>query len=62
MYILKGGGFSLCIPAQGGYPAIGNFIAAGVDGFGFPGIGAEDNFSFNLLECPLASILDAYNN
>jgi hypothetical protein len=29
-----------------------------VDGFGFPVIGAEDNFSFNLLEYALASILN----
>jgi hypothetical protein len=32
-------------PAHDGFPVIGNFIAARVDGFGFQAIGAEDNFS-----------------
>ena len=33
------------LQAQGGYPAIGNFIAAEAGGFGLQAIGAEDNFS-----------------
>jgi hypothetical protein len=45
MYILKVAGFGPHMPAQDGYPVIGNFIAAGVDGFGFEAIGTEDNFS-----------------
>ena len=44
MYIPKGVGFGLLIVAQDGYPAIGNFITAEVDGFGFPATGTEDKF------------------
>jgi hypothetical protein len=43
--ILRGAGFGLVIPGQDGFQAIGNFIGAEVDGFGFPATGTEDNFS-----------------
>jgi hypothetical protein len=45
MCILEEGGSGRHIAEPGGYRAIGNFTTAGEDGFGYQGIGTEDNFS-----------------